>query len=112
MEPENACIPTCNPPDLVCRCQSCWPIGSTTSAVTAAEQSPGMGTQPHQVVLGAEHVHGAALAPADAGLLAKELRHDFSCRHILAERVHMVAVRGADVVVPPQVPDHARGDRL
>lgn len=52
----------------------------------------------HQAPLGREHVHGAALAAADAGLLAEELRHDVLRRHVLRQRVHVVPVRGADVV--------------
>lgn len=52
-------------------------------------------------------MHGATLAPADACLLAEQLCHDFASWNVLAERMHMVTVCGADVVSPPQVPDHA-----
>ena len=57
-------------------------------------------------------MHGATLAAADAGLLSEQLRHDLARWDILAERMHVVAVGRADVVVPPEVPDHTRGDSL
>ena len=66
----------------------------------------------HQPVLRGEHVHGAALAAADAGVLAVQLRHDVLGGHALAQRVHVVSVGAADVVALPQVADDSRGHRL
>ena len=67
-------------------------------------------SEAHQAVLLGEHMHGATLAPADARLLAKQLRHDLPGGHILAKGVHVIAVGGADVILPSQLPDDASGD--
>ena len=55
-----------------------------------------------------EHVHGAALAAADAGLFAKQLGHDGARGDVLGEGVHVVAVGGADVVV---LAEEAEGEK-
>ena len=53
----------------------------------------------HETVLHVEDVHGAAAPLADAGLLAKQLRHDRARVRAGLDGVHVIAIAGNDVVM-------------
>ena len=75
-----------------------------------AELSTDNGVAAHEVQLGAEQVHGAALALAAAGDLAHQLRHNFVAGHATGESLAVVPVMGHDVVVGAQGVDGSDGD--
>ena len=53
----------------------------------------------HKSMLFGEHVHGASLTSTDASLLAKQLSHDFSSGHVLAQCMDVISVGGAHIVI-------------
>ena len=88
--------------------------------VAGGEGRPGGDTQPagHDPV-GPQHpdrevghMHRTSPAPAGAGCLAVQLRHDRTQLHALGDGVAVAAVGGGDVVVTFQGGAHAGGDGL